>query len=90
MRIDAYMQVNQLYHATKTKKTDSTKQASNASDKCEISDFGKELRVAKQAISETPDVREDKVQALKAAIESGSYDLSMNRLVDKLTDKYFG
>ncbi len=90
MRIDAYMQVNQLYQSTKPKKTDSAQKSGSASDKFEISSFGKVLQVAKQAVNEAPDVRMDKVNELKAAINSGSYDLSMDRLADKLVNRYFG
>lgn len=89
MRIDAYLQVNQMYQSTKTKKTDSAQKSSSTSDKFEISSFGKVLQVAKQAVNEAPDVRMDKVNELKAAIDSGSYDLSMDRLAEKLTNKYF-
>jgi negative regulator of flagellin synthesis FlgM len=90
MRIDAYMQVNQLYQASKPKKADGTQKSSGASDKFEISSFGKVLQIAKQAVSEAPDVRMDKVNELKESINSGNYDLSMDRLAEKLTDKYFG
>lgn len=89
MRIDAYLQVNQLYQSTKPKKADSAQKSSGASDKFEMSSFGKVLQVAKQAVSDAPDVRTDKVNELKAAIASGTYDLSMDRLAEKLTNKYF-
>lgn len=91
MRIDAYMQVNQLYKASKTKKQgEAQKTSGKTSDTLELSSFAKELQIAKQAVSEAPDVRMDKVDALKSAINSGTYDLSMDRLAQKLTDKCFG
>lgn len=89
MRIDAYMQVNQLYQSSKTKKAGASGQTSDKSDKFEISDFGKELSIARQAVSEAPDIREDKVNELKSAIDSGTYDMSMDRLADKLVNRYF-
>ena len=90
MRIDAYMQVNQLYQTSKTKKTDaSQRSAAKSSDTLELSSFGRELKVARQAVSDAPDVRMDRVEELKSAINSGSYDLSMDRLAEKLTDRYF-
>lgn len=91
MRIDAYMQVNQLYQASKTKKTGAAQKTSaKASDTLELSSFGKELQIAKQAVSEASDVRMDRVDELKSAINSGTYDLSMDRLAEKLANKYFG
>lgn len=90
MRIDAYMQVNQLYQTSNTKKTDaSQRSAAKSSDTLELSNFGRELQVARQAVSDAPDVRMDRIEELKSAINSGSYDLSMDRLAEKLTDRYF-
>ena len=43
----------------------------------------------RSAVNEASSIREDKVEELKSAIDSGSYDLSMDRLVEKLTNKYF-
>ena len=91
MRIDAYMQVNQVYQTNKTKKQGSAQKTDGkTSDTFELSSFGKELQIAKQAVSEAPDVRMDRVDELKSAINSGTYDLSMDRLAEKLTNKYFG
>lgn len=88
MRIDAYMQVNQLYQSEKTKKTSSVGVSSDRLDKFEISDFGKDLRVAKQAVSDAPEVRENKINELKSTIASGTYDMSMERLADKLANGF--
>ena len=90
MRIDAYMQISQLYQATKPKKTGTTESAKNPTDTVEVSDFARELQIAKQAVNEAPDVRADKVNELKNAINSGTYDMSMDRLADKLVGRYFG
>ena len=84
------MQVNQLYQTSKTKKGTSAEKTGSSSDKVELSSFGKELSIARQAVSEAPEVRAARVADIKAAMQSGSYDLSMDRLADKLVDKYFG
>lgn len=86
MRIDALNQVSQLYKNNKTKETSKVSRTSK-SDKVEISDFGRELQVAKQAISETTDFREDKVKAIKERMDNGTYDVSMSDLCDKLLGK---
>ncbi len=90
MKIGAYMQVNQMYQTSKTKNNAQTGKSRGGSDKIELSSFGKELSVARQAVSEASDVREDRIAELKSAIKSGTYDLSVDRLADKLVDKYFG
>lgn len=90
MKIGAYMQVNQMYQTSKTKNNSQTGKSRGSSDKIELSSFGKELSVARQAVSESSEVRQDRVAEIKAAMKSGTYDLSMDRLADKLVDKYFG
>jgi len=84
------MQVSQMYQATKTKKDAPTESAKKGSDKIELSSFGKELSIARKAVSETSEVREAKIADIKASMQAGTYDLSMDRLADKLVDKYFG
>lgn len=90
MKIGAYMQVNQMYQTSKTKNSAQTGKARSGSDKIELSSFGKELSVARQAVSEASEVREDRIAEIKSAIKSGTYDLSVDRLADKLVDNYFG
>ncbi len=48
MRIDAYMQVSQLYKTNKTKR-DMKSETKDGRDSLEISDFGSAYQVAKQA-----------------------------------------
>ena len=90
MKIGAYMQVNQLYQTSKTKKNTAAGKAKAGSDQVELSSFGKELSIARQAVSEAPEVRESRIADIKAAMQAGTYDLSMERLADKLVDKYLG
>jgi negative regulator of flagellin synthesis FlgM len=89
MRIEAYSQIQQLYNASKpaTKQT-STATGSSFRDKLNISSTGKDLQVAKDALSKTPDVRMDKVNELKAAIANGTYDVSGEDFADKLLEKF--
>ena len=52
----------------------------------EISDFGKEYHVAKQAIRNVPDVREDKVQEIKKQLADGTYNISIEDVAGKLAE----
>lgn len=88
MRIDAYSQVQQIYSTNKVNKTTATKKTEGARDTVSFSSIGKEIQVAKQAVNAAPDVREDKVQALKAAIKNGTYDVSGEAFADKLLAKF--
>ncbi|NLO09352.1 MAG: flagellar biosynthesis anti-sigma factor FlgM [Clostridiales bacterium] len=88
MRIDAYNKVSQVYNANNVKKA--TKPSGGSfSDKLEISQKGQDYRVAKQIVTQTPDVREDKVNQIKKQIESGTYNINMTDVADKVVNRYF-
>lgn len=90
MRIDAYNQVAQLYQTSQAKTTaGKTEKASGFSDALQLSQTGKEMQVAKQAVKDAPDIREDKVNELKARLASGNYNVSGEELADKLVNNHF-
>lgn len=87
MRIDAMTEISQIYQANGTKKRiEST--SSMSRDSVEISGFGKDLQVARQAVAGTPDVRTDKVNEIKAEILNGTYNVPMSAVADKLLNGY--
>lgn len=88
MRIDALNQVSQLYQANKPKKISKAKENDTA-DKLEISQSAKEYQVAKSAVNNSPDIREDKVGKIKEAIASGTYNVSAAEIADNMVSKYF-
>ena len=76
MRVEAYSAVNRIYQsgaASSAKKGGST---ASYSDKLEISRTAKDYQTAKEAVSRTSEVREDKVAQIKAAMEAGTYRVS--------------
>ncbi len=87
MRIEAYSQIQQVYGANKVNKTVKTQKSNNVSDTVKISSIGKDIQVAKQAVKEAPDVREDVTAPLKKAIQDGTYDVSGEDFADKLLAK---
>ena len=88
MRIEAYSQVQQIYSNNKVNKTQAAKKTNDIRDTVSFSSIGKDIQVAKQAVSATPDVREDVVASLKAAIKNGTYNVSGESFADKLLAKY--
>jgi negative regulator of flagellin synthesis FlgM len=56
------------------------------SDSVEISDRSRELARARQAVDAAPDVRADKVAAIKKRIEDGTYSVSPELLARKLME----
>ena len=89
MRIEAYNMVSQVYGTQKPHKAQGMTKVSRT-DEVQISSFGKDLAVAKQAVKNAPDVREDVTAPLKASIAAGTYSVSSESFADKLLEKYQG
>ena len=88
MRVDALNHVSQLYQAANTKKVNKTEKIQKK-DSYVISQSAKDYQVAKQAVAETEDIREDRVAELKEALASGTYNVSAQEIADKIVSKYF-
>ncbi len=88
MRIDAYNQVNMVYATAGKTQVKKIAKTSTTEDKLEISQLGRDYQVAKAAVAQADDVREDRVAAVKEHYESGKYSVSANKLAAKLIEKY--
>lgn len=88
MRIDAYNKITQVYQTNKIQKTASTSSVTGK-DKLEISSTAKDFQTAKSALSQTPDVRSEKVAEIKSQIQSGTYNVSMEEVASHILDRYF-
>ncbi len=89
MRIDAYMQVNQLYQSSKTRTTAKTSSA-EVTDSFEVSAHGRALQVAKKAVSEAPEVREEKIQDIMDRMKAGTYHVSIEDVAENLANRLLG
>ncbi len=87
MRIEAYTQVQQLYNATKPAKLQGKAHVS-ATDRIQISSIGKDIQIAKNAVAAAPDIREDVVAPIRAAVTNGTYQVSAESCAEKLMQKY--
>ena len=91
MRIDAYNQIQQIYGSKSIKKTEEKRVTSSSfKDQLLLSAAGKDAQVAKQAVANTPDVREDVIESLKEQIDNGTDEVSVDDLAGKLLEKYNG
>ena len=88
MRIDAYNQIAQVYKTTSAAKLQKTENARHGRDEVQISSFGRDYQIAKQAVAGASDVREDKVAQLKARMSSGNYSVETDSFANKLLEKY--
>ena len=53
-----------------------------------IEAYNKDIQTVKQALAETPDIRENVVALLKQAVQNGSYDIDDESFADKLLSRY--
>lgn len=89
MRIDAYNQIAQIYGAQKrTVSRTARTAAAPMSDQVSISQTGRDFQIAKKAVSEASDVREDKISQLKAKVDAGTYRVEPGDFASKLLEKY--
>ena len=88
MRIEAYNQVAQLYKTNKTSTTRPASASAMGRDEVQISSFGRDYQIAKKAVAEASDIREDRVAQLKERLDSGNYNVDMNDFANKLLEKY--
>jgi negative regulator of flagellin synthesis FlgM len=56
-------------------------------DRVDISGKGKEIAELMAVIQQMPDVRNDKVKAVKEAIESGNYHLDTKKIAQKILEE---
>ena len=87
MRIDAFNRVQQLYGQTSTGNLKKEK-TRNFSDRLEISNMGKDIQVAKQAVKNSPDIREDVVASIKERLNAGTYQVNTDEFADRLFERY--
>lgn len=87
MRIEAYNQVQQLYKSQKVNKSqNATKMAPSA--QLQISRSGMDYQIAKTAVSNSPDVREELVAPIRERVQNGTYAVETASFAEKLLQKY--
>ena len=87
MRIEAYNAVSQIYSANKTTSVNKTAKTMGR-DQVQISGFGKDIQTAKAAVANAPDIRKEKTEPIKAAMNNGTYQVSDSDFASKLMEKY--
>ena len=88
MRIDAYNQIAQIYGVQNSRKTQKAQNTNGPKDQVSISSAGRDYQVAKNAVSEASDIREDKVSQFKSMIDAGTYSVQPGDFASKLLEKY--
>ncbi len=84
MRIDAYNSVSQVYASQPQVKAAKANAYVQQDEKYEVSDSARSYSVARAAVANTTDVREDKVADIKARMAAGTYNISSEAIADKI------
>lgn len=87
MRIEAYSQVQKVYQSQKVNRAQKSGNVSKL-DNVQISSIGKDIQTAKAALAGSPDVREELTASIKARIQNGTYEVSVENFADKLMRKF--
>ena len=64
--------------------------AGRRTDRAMFSSAAMEMSRALQAVTDAPDMRADRVEALRAAIESGTYRIDADAIAGSLVEQGFG
>lgn len=87
MRIDGMQKVAQLYSSNNAAKAEK-KKVEAQKDKVQISQAGRDFQIAKKAVAESPDVREELVARIKSKVQAGTYEVSGNAFAEKVIERY--
>jgi negative regulator of flagellin synthesis FlgM len=90
MRIDAYNQIQQIYGSQKVGKYEKKETSTSFTDKLQLSQVAQDATVAKKALSNVPDIRQEVVDSIKEKVDNGSYDVDVDDFASKLLEKYNG
>jgi negative regulator of flagellin synthesis FlgM len=86
MKIYNNINVNKVMkkYESNVNKADGAGKVEFKKDKLEISSGAKEFQIAMNAVKKLPDVRQDKVDEIKAKIEKGQYNPSAKNVAKKM------
>jgi negative regulator of flagellin synthesis FlgM len=87
---DVNAQMIQQYQRSDNPAVSSDKQVSNAAakpeEKVDLSTKAKDIQQARNALDSTPDVREAKVQEIKAQVDKGTYNVNAEKIAGKMVN----
>lgn len=83
MKINGINKVNEIYKTNNNKKVNNQSSTSKK-DSIAISQFGKDLQIAKDAVKNVSDIRMEKVSDIKKRIEAGTYNITAEQVADKI------
>lgn len=79
--------IAKVYGQNRISRIGQPKKTSLGKDKVDLSAEGKEIQALRQKIAQLPEVREEKVAQLRAALQAGTYKVSAREIAEKMVDR---
>lgn len=86
-RKDLYSGVHEVDKHQETKKKHDVEKADAEKDKISLSGKAKEISELKATIDQLPDVRTDKIDTVKQAIDTGNYNIDARKIAQKILEE---
>jgi len=86
-RKDLYSGVHEVDKHQETKKKKDVEKADAEKDKISLSGKAKGISELKATIDQLPDVRTDKIDAVKQAIDTGNYNIDARKIAQKILEE---
>ena len=85
MRVDSTYNAYKIFNATDNNRLHKASNAKqNSKDTFTLSLQAEDYQVARKAVSQVPDTRSERVNAIKSQIESGQYFINASAIADKI------
>ena len=77
-------QISKIYETTSVKKVATQNTKVKGKDELNLSETAKYFQLAFKAAKDAPDIRTEKVEAIKAQMEAGTYNVSAQEVASKM------
>ncbi len=83
MKVNSLEHVTSVYNSQK-QVTNKTKKVADIKDELLLSTEAKDIQLAYKLVKQVPDIRQEKVEQLKNQIQTGTYNVKLEEIVDKI------
>lgn len=84
---DLYNKIQDLNKNREAEKKNDTQKTGSDNDRISLSGKAKEISELKQLIDQLPDIRRDKVEEIKKAIDAGNYTMDSLKVAEKILEE---
>ena len=84
---DVYLRTQKLQGKDATGKSEQLQGSKRVADRVEVSGKAKEINEMKAEIQKLPEVRTDRIETIRQAIESGTYGIDPEKILSKMLEE---